>query len=158
MPVVNGPLLASNNLSDVLNAATALTALGGVGTGSTAGGDLSGTYPNPAVAQATGLLTLKAGTATAISAPILTALGAASTVATQLTDLTRDYMVYLEITTSGTATSLTIGHTNSANDVTIVASAVASAGTLWAFRLPAGWWFKWTGTTTAIANQVAVGC
>ncbi len=95
---------------------------------------------------------------TSKTAPVLTALGAASTVATQLSDLTRDYMVYLEITTAGTATSLSIGSTSSANDVTIVSSAVASAGTLWSFRLPAGWWFKWSGTTTAVGNQAAVGC
>lgn len=57
-----------------------------------------------------------------------------------------------------TATSVTIGHTSSANDVTIMASAAATAGQVITFRLPAGWYFKWTGTTTAVGNQVAVGC
>lgn len=105
-----------------------------------------------------GLATLNGGTTSAGSAPIITGIGAVSGTSIQLSDLTRDYMVYFTITTSGTATSLTIGHTNTANDVTIVSSTAATAGSLWAFRLPAGWWLKWTGTTTAIANQVAVGC
>jgi hypothetical protein len=67
-------------------------------------------------------------------------------------------MVYLEVTTSGTATSITLGHTSGANDITILSSVAATAGSLYSFRLPAGWWWKWTGTTTAIANQVALGC
>jgi hypothetical protein len=98
------------------------------------------------------------GTSTAASAPVLTSLGAASGTAIQLADLTRDYLVYLECTTAGTATSITIGHTSSANDVTIMSSAAATAGVVYAVRLPAGWYLKWTGTTTAFANQVAVGC
>ena len=104
------------------------------------------------------LLTLNAGTITAGSAPVLTSLGATSGVATQLTDTTRDYTVYLQVTTGGTATSLTMGHTSGASDVTIVTSGAVTAGTLWSFRLPAGWWFEWTGTTTAVGNQNAVGC
>jgi len=115
-----------------------------------------GIYAQPSRADST--YAFNAGTTSAGSAPVLTALGAATTVATQLTDLTRDYMVYLEITTAGTATSLKIGHTSSANDVTIMASQAATAGQVISFRLPAGWWFLWAGTTTAIANQVAVGC
>jgi hypothetical protein len=98
------------------------------------------------------------GTSTAASAPVLTSLGFTSGTAAQLTDTTRDYMVYLECTTSGTATSITIGHTSSANDVTIMASAAATAGVVYSFRLPAGWYVKWTGTTTAFATQNAVGC
>lgn len=111
-----------------------------------------------AVATFGEVITANAGTNSAGSAPILTALGAVTATAIQLSDLTRDYQVYLEVTTAGTATSVTIGHTNSANDVTIMASAAATAGQVISFRLPAGWWFKWTGTTTAFANQVAVGC
>jgi hypothetical protein len=98
------------------------------------------------------------GSSTAVSAPVLTSLGATSGTALQLTDLTRDYMVYLQVTTSGTATSLTMGHTSAASDVTLVTSGATAAGDLWSFRLPAGWYFKWTGTTTAVGNQVAVGC
>jgi hypothetical protein len=103
-------------------------------------------------------VTYGSNTGTGTSANILTALGATSGTATQLSDLFRDYMVYLEVTTTGTATSLTMGHTNAASDVTLISSAAATAGTLWSFRLPAGWYFKWTGTTTAVGNQVAVSC
>lgn len=98
------------------------------------------------------------GTSTAVSAPVLTALGAVSGTGIQLADLTRDYMVYLTVTTSGTATSVTIGHTSAASDATVMGSAAATAGQVISFRLPAGWYFKWGGTTTAIADQVAVGC
>lgn len=104
------------------------------------------------------VINANAGTSSAGSAPVLTALGAVSGTAIQLSDLTRDYTVYLEVTTAGTATSVTIGHTLSANDVTIMTSAAATAGQVITFRLPAGWYYKWTGTTTAISNQVAVGC
>lgn len=103
-------------------------------------------------------VSMPAGTSSAASAPVLTALGAVSGTAIQLTDTSRDYQVYLEVTTAGTATSLTMGHTSAANDVTLMSSAAATAGQVISFRLPAGWWFKWTGTTTAIGNQVAVGC
>lgn len=109
-------------------------------------------------ATVAGLQTLNGGTNTSGSAPVITGIGATSGSATQLSDHTRDYLVYFTITTSGTATSLTIGHTSGASDVTIVPSGAATAGTLWTFRLPAGWYLKWTGTTTAISNQVAVGC
>lgn len=98
------------------------------------------------------------GTSTAGSAPVLTALGAVTATALQLSDTTRDYMVYLEVTVAGTATSLTMGPTSSANAVSVMTSQAATAGQVITFRLPAGWYFKWTGTTTAIGNQVAVGC
>lgn len=104
------------------------------------------------------VINANAGTSSAGSAPILTSLGAVSGTALQLSDLTRDYLVYLEVTTAGTATSVTIGHTSAASDVSIMTSAAATAGQVITFRLPAGWYFKWTGTTTAIGNQVAVGC
>lgn len=92
------------------------------------------------------------------SAPVLTALGAVSGTAIQLSDTTRDYMVYLEVTTAGTATSIALGPTSAVSAVTILSSVAVAAGDLYSFRLPAGWFFKWTGTTTAIGNQNAVGC
>lgn len=105
-----------------------------------------------------GIMQHQKGTDSSASAPVLTALGAVSGTAIQLSDLTRDYQVYLEVTTAGTATSLTIGPTSSASAVSLMTSQAATAGQVITFRLPAGWYFKWTGTTTAVGNQVAVGC
>jgi hypothetical protein len=122
----------------------------GTTNGPLAGGEQVGTYAE--------VINANAGTSSAGSAPVLTALGFATTVAAQLSDLTRDYNVYLECTTSGTATSITMGPTSSANAVTVMSSAAATAGTVYTIRLPAGWFLKWGGTTTAFANQVAVGC
>lgn len=104
------------------------------------------------------VISANAGTSSAGSAPVLTSPGFAASTAAQLADTTRDYTVYLECTTSGTATSITIGPTSSANAATVMASAAATAGTVYSVRLPAGWYLKWAGTTTAFANQVAVGC
>jgi hypothetical protein len=102
------------------------------------------------------VINANAGQSSAGSAPVLTPTFASGTAA-QLTDTTRDYMVYLNVTTSGTATSVTIGPTSAASAVTIMASAAATAGQVISFRLPAGWYVKWTGTTTVLA-QAAIGC
>jgi hypothetical protein len=99
---------------------------------------------------------LSAGTNTSASAPVLTPSFAASTAA-QLSDTSRDYMVMLAITTSGTATSVAIGPTSTPAN-TILPSSSVTAGQLITFRLPAGWYVKWAGTTTAIATQTAIGC
>jgi hypothetical protein len=104
------------------------------------------------------VINANAGSNSAGSAPVLTALGAVSGTGIQLSDTTRDYMVYLTVTTAGTATTVTLGPTSSANAVTIMSSQPATAGEVISFRLPAGWFFKWAGTSTAIGNQVAVGC
>lgn len=104
----------------------------------------------------TGILAANAGTKSSGSAPVLTPAFANGTAA-QLSDLTRDYMVYLTVTTSGTATTLAIGPTSTPAN-TIISSTAATAGTMWTFRLPAGWYVKWAGTTTAIATQTAIGC
>ncbi len=56
-------------------------------------------------------VSMPSGTSSAASAPVLTPAFAASTAA-QLADKTRDYMVYLECTTSGTATTIAIGPTS----------------------------------------------
>lgn len=97
------------------------------------------------------------GTSTSASAPVLTSLGF-TTAGAQLSDVSRDYMVYLTVTTAGTATSVSMGPTSSANAVSIMSNVAATAGQVISFRLPAGWYVKWSGTSTAIANQVAVGC
>jgi hypothetical protein len=75
--------------------------------------------------------------------------------AAQLSDTTKVYMVYLNVTTAGTATTLAIGPTSGVANV-IKASSVATLGDVYAVRLPAGWYLKWAGTTTAIATQLAV--
>lgn len=100
-------------------------------------------------------VSMPSGTSSAASAPVLTPTFASGTAA-QLSDTTRDYMVYVDITTSGTATSMAIGPTSTPAN-TIMASAAATAGTVYTFRLPAGWYFKWSGTTTAISTT-AIGC
>lgn len=123
-----------------------------------AGIDISGVFTKLGSNQFNSVITADGGMNTAGSAPVLTALGAVSGTAIQLTDTTRDYMVYLEVTTAGTATSISLGHTSAASDITILTSVSVAVGDQFSFRLPAGWYFKWTGTTTAIGNQVALGC
>jgi hypothetical protein len=103
-----------------------------------------------------GILDPQVGTKTTTAAAVLTPTFANGTAA-QLSDTTRDYMVYLDCTTSGTATTIAIGPTNTTAN-TLVASASFTAGTMYSFRLPAGWWVKWSGTTTAFATQTAIGC
>jgi hypothetical protein len=97
-----------------------------------------------------------AGTNTAASAPVLTPTFASGTAA-QLADTTRDYMVYLEIGTAGTANVLAIGPTSTPAN-TVIASGVATAGEIMTVRLPAGWYLKWSATTATLANQIAIGC
>ena len=103
-----------------------------------------------------GVASFNAGVNSSGSAPVLTP-AFATTVAAQLADLTRDYMVYLAVTTSGTATSVAIGPTSTPAN-TILPSSSVTAGQLISFRLPAGWFVKWAGTTTAFATQTAIGC
>ena len=102
-------------------------------------------------------LALPAGSNTSASVPVLTPAFAAGTAA-QLSDTTRDYMVYLTATVSGTATTVTIGPTSAANAATVMGSSAATAGQVVSFRLPAGWFVKWAGTDTAFGDQAAVGC
>jgi hypothetical protein len=103
-----------------------------------------------------GQTSFTAGTNTSASAPALTPSFANGTAA-QLSDTARDYMVYLTITTAGTASTLAIGPTSTPANV-IKSSTTATLGDIWSFRLPAGWYVKWAGTTTAIATQTAIGC
>jgi hypothetical protein len=107
---------------------------------------------------ASGIISQNAGTDSAGSAPVINSLGATNGGGgVQLSDLTRDYMVYLAVNTAGTATTVSIGHTSAASDVAIISSTGVGLGLI-AFRLPAGWYFKWSGTTTTISVQNAVGC
>jgi len=70
--------------------------------------------------------------------------------AVQLQDLSTDYYVYFNVTTAGTATSITLGPTASANLLTVAASSTATVGQLYTVFVPAGWYFKFTGTTTVM--------
>ena len=114
-----------------------------------------GVYAVPSTVA--GVQVLNGGTDTAGSAPVIASPGFASGTASQLSDTTRDYLVYLNVTTSGTATSVTIGPTSAGNTVSILASASVTAGQVISFRLPAGWYAKVTWTTTVFA-QTAIGC
>ncbi len=96
-----------------------------------------------------------AGTSTSPSAPVLTPAFASGTAA-RLADTTRDYQVVLAVTTNGTVTSVAIGPT-STPAYTILPSSSVTAGQVISFRLPAGWYVKWSGTST-VFNQIAIGC
>jgi hypothetical protein len=96
------------------------------------------------------------GTNSSGSAPLLTPANANGTAA-QLSDLTRDYMLYLSVGTAGTALTIAIGPTSGVAD-TIYTASVATAGQSVAFRLPAGWFWKWSATTATLAEQTAIGC
>lgn len=104
----------------------------------------------------TGILAPNGGTTSAGSAPAITPTFANGTAA-QLADLTRDYMVYLQIGTAGTAFTLAIGPTSGVAN-TLMASATPLADSLLTFRLPAGWFVKWAGTSTTLTTQTAIGC
>lgn len=104
----------------------------------------------------TGVLVADAGTDTAPGAAVITPANANGTAA-QLSDLTRDYMVYLSVGTAGTALSVAIGPTAATAD-TVYTAATATAGQSIAFRLPAGWFWKWAATTATLAEQTAVSC
>ena len=104
----------------------------------------------------TGIVAMNTGTSSAGSAPAITPTFANGT-ASQLTDLTRDYMVYLQIGTAGTAFTLAIGPTSGVA-TTLMASATPLADSLLTVRLPAGWFLKWAGTSSTLTTQTAVGC
>lgn len=103
-----------------------------------------------------GILDPQHGTKTAAAAAVLTPTFANGTAA-QLSDTTRDYMVYLTIGTAGTANTLAIGPTSTPAN-TIISSATATSGEVMAVRLPAGWYLKWSATTATLATQIAIGC
>lgn len=77
--------------------------------------------------------------------------------AAQLAQTTKDAMVYLTVGTAGTAMVIAIGPTSTPAN-TVVSSSVATGGEVYAIRLPAGWYLKWSATTATIANQLAITC
>jgi hypothetical protein len=101
-----------------------------------------------------GILDPQAGTKTTTAAAVLTPTFATGTAA-QLSDVTRDYMVYFTVGTAGTIT-LAIGPTSTPAN-TLINAQTATAGELIGFRLPAGWFVKVT-LATATITQKAIGC
>lgn len=90
-----------------------------------------------------------------VTSPVVTPSFANGTAA-QLSDTGRDYMVYLEIGTAGTAFTVAIGPTSTPAN-TVVSSGVATSGEVITVRLPAGWYLEWTATTATLASQIAIG-
>lgn len=80
----------------------------------------------------------------------------ATGVAAQLSDVTRDYQVYLTVGTAGTIT-VAIGPTSTPAN-TLVNAATATAGELVSVRLPAGWFLEVTLVTATLATQTAISC
>lgn len=103
------------------------------------------------------VVTANAGTSSAGSAPVIAAPGFVSGTASQLSDLTRDYLVYFTIATGGGTVTIAIGPT-STPATTIVNGAVGVAGVVIPIRLPAGWYLEITVATSTIGRQIAVGC
>ena len=103
-----------------------------------------------------GKLTLGGGTTTASSAPVLTPTFAQG-VASQLSDLTRDYTIYLTCTLAGTALTVAIGPTSTPAN-TLISSETATLGQMLTIRLPASWYLKWSATTATFTQQKAIGC
>lgn len=122
----------------------------------TGNGTVTGTLGVTGVTTLGALANLNGGSDTAGSAPVLTPTFANGTAA-QLSDLTRDYIVYFQIGTAGTAFTLQIGPTSGVAN-TLMASATPLADELLSFRLPAGWFVKWAGTSTTLTTQTAIGC
>jgi hypothetical protein len=81
--------------------------------------------------------------------------GFANGVPAQLTNTKYNFMVSLEITTSGTAFTLNVGPTSTPATVFMQSESV-TAGQQIIVPLYAGWYLEWAGTTVAIATQVAI--
>ena len=95
--------------------------------------------------------------AEALANIITPTFGVSASSGTQLTDTTRDYMVYLTTTAGGANNTLTIGNNSTATTATVYASATTGTGQLWSFRLPAGWFVRPQGAV-AIGVQSAIAC
>lgn len=115
-----------------------------------------GVYAVPSVAES--VFDLNAGSNTAGSAPVIASPGFASGTASQLSDTTRDYMVYFQIGTGGGTVTVSMGAAAAGTAVAILTSALGTNGELISVRLPAGWYLKITVGTSTIADQIAVGC
>jgi hypothetical protein len=88
-------------------------------------------------------------------ANVITGAGFVLGTASQLTDTTRNYNVYLQFATAGTALTVAIGPT-SAVPYKVVSNAVCPSGEVVDVTLPAGWFMKVTVTTSTLARSVAI--
>lgn len=95
--------------------------------------------------------------AEALANVITPTFGVSAASGTQLSDVTRDYMVYLTTTAGGANNTLTIGNNSTATTATITAAATIGTGTPISFRLPAGWFVRYQGAV-AIGVQTAIAC
>ena len=82
--------------------------------------------------------------------------GVSAASGTQLSDHTRDYMVYLTTTAGGAGATVLIGPTSACTN-TISASGSVGTGVCISYKLPAGWFTMWT-TAVAVGQQFAVSC
>ena len=82
--------------------------------------------------------------------------GVSAATGTQLSDHTRDYMVYLTTTAGGAGATVLIGATSACTN-TISASGSVGTGVCISYKLPAGWFTMWT-TAVAVGEQFAVSC
>lgn len=114
-----------------------------------------GTWQAPSVVNQ--VQTLNNGTNTAPSAPVISSPGFSSGVASQLSDLTRDYEVYFTIGTGGGTVTIAIGPTSTPAN-TLVNAAVGVNGEVIRVRLPAAWYLEITVATSTIGKQIAIGC
>jgi hypothetical protein len=120
------------------------------------GGAISGNLSVGGTLAVAGVLSPADGVNTSGSAPAITPSFSNGTAA-QLADTTRDYLVYLQVGTAGSGFTLAIGPTSTPANA-IVGGVTPVAGELFSFRLPAGWYVKWAGTLTTLADQIAIGC
>ena len=143
--VIAGPLEVGGQFNS-----NGLTAIANVYLAGTIGYQAAGAGINSGA-----IATSQTGTAVSLAGNALLAVG---TGGTQLADLTRDYMVYLNCTTLGSAT-ITIGGTQASGGGTAtVYQGSAAVGQCVTYRCPGGW-FTWIkGGTVAFANQNIVSC
>ena len=84
--------------------------------------------------------------------------GVSAASGTQLSDHTRDYMVYLTSVGGSAGATLTIGTAASAAGcfATLYANATIGTGFSYSFRLPAGWYIR--PQATVAFTQTAISC
>ena len=138
---------------------------GSIGTATIGTGSITALTAGNATLTTTAVVTENAGVNTAggisvlgggtIGAGGVAILGTAAT-GTQLSDLTRDYHVYVGVTAGGTSATLTIGPANTCVN-TLYAAATCNIGTQYSFRLPAGWYVRFQATA-GITQQIAISC